>query len=92
MKGLYIHTDSELQLYGPRHVLVPKMPALGLLLEYPIFDSYNRKIAAANEKLQPTDADWREQIDFELHREAIDAFKQKYIYDNMRAIEDQTGL
>ncbi|KAG9313008.1 pseudouridine synthase [Chiua virens] len=58
-------TPAEIidELYGPRMVLVPKMPALGLLLEYPIFDSYNQK----------------------QYQETIDAFKQKFIYEDMHS-------
>jgi tRNA pseudouridine38-40 synthase len=80
------------QLYGPREVLVPKMPALGLLLENPIFDSYNTKIASVNAKLQPTDADYRPPIDFEVHRDKMEKFKQEFIYDNMRNVEDRDGM
>ncbi|KAG6329419.1 hypothetical protein ID866_9670 [Astraeus odoratus] len=79
-------------LYGPRMVMVPKMPALGLLLEYPIFETYNKRIATSNEKLDPSDADFRPEIDFEVHRSVIDEFKQKYIYDNMRNTEDRCGI
>jgi len=80
------------QLYGPRMVMVPKMPALGLLLEYPIFDSYNKKVTSINEKLEPSHPDYRPEINFEQHRESIDAFKQTFIYDNMRSIEDRDGV
>ncbi|KAG1768448.1 pseudouridine synthase [Suillus placidus] len=80
------------ELYGPRMVMVPKMPALGLLLEYPIFDSYNKKITSINEKLEPSHPDYRPEIDFEQHRKSIDAFKQTFIYDNMRCIEDRDGV
>lgn len=68
------------------------MPALGLLLEYPIFETYNDKIATANAKLTLDSPDYRLPLDFEVHRADIDAFKQRHIYENMRAIEDQTGL
>jgi len=81
-----------LQLYGPRVVFIPKMPALGLLLEEPIFDSYNARMAVINEKLQPSDPDYRPPISFDDHREAINDFKQKFIYDNMRDVEDCDGL
>ncbi|KAJ6581968.1 pseudouridine synthase [Mycena capillaripes] len=80
------------ELYGPRDVFIPKMPALGLLLEQPIFDSYNTRVARANEKLAPEHPDYRPPIDFEKHRDAIAAFKQKYIYENMRSVEDRDGL
>jgi hypothetical protein len=81
------------QLYGPRNVTVPKMPALGLLLEHPLFDNYNRKVAGLNAALPGPDApEWRAPLDFGAHRAAIDAFKQAFIYGSMRAIEDKTGL
>ena len=80
------------QLYGPRMVFVPKMPALGLLLEYPIFESYNKRIQEASDKLQPSDPDYRRPVDFEVYRDKIDAFKQEHIYSRMRAIEEQGGV
>lgn len=75
-------------------VLVPKMPALGLLLEYPIFDSYNQKVTTVNEREKYDDAhvDFRPPIDFEQYRETIDAFKQRFIYEDMRATEDRYGM
>lgn len=85
-------TYNTTQLYGPRDVFIPKMPSLGLLLEHPIFDSYNRKISSINANLQPTDAEYRPPIDFEVYREEIDRFKQKHIYDRMRDIEDRGGV
>ncbi|KAG6886242.1 hypothetical protein C0993_010804 [Termitomyces sp. T159_Od127] len=81
------------QLYGPRTVFIPKMPSLGLLLEEPIFESYNNRMATTiNAKLEPSHPDYRPSITFEPYREAINAFKQKYIYDNMRQVEDRDGL
>lgn len=49
-------------------------------------------MAIINEKLEPSSPDYRPAINFEAHREAIDAFKQEWIYDNMRNIEDRHGL
>ncbi|KAG8220964.1 hypothetical protein J3R82DRAFT_2469 [Butyriboletus roseoflavus] len=82
------------ELYGPRVVLVPKMPALGLLLEYPIFDSYNQKVTTVNEreKYDGSHVDFRPPIDFEQYRERIDTFKQKFIYEDMRTTEDRYGI
>ncbi|KAI0064005.1 pseudouridine synthase [Artomyces pyxidatus] len=77
------------ELYGPRQVFIPKMPSLGLLLEHPIFESYNRKVAGVNGKLTPEDADFRPPIDFEIHQNKIDDFKQEQIYSRMRDIEDR---
>ncbi|KAJ7022098.1 pseudouridine synthase [Mycena alexandri] len=88
------------ELYGPRAIMIPKMPALGLLLEQPIFDSYNTKIGYTNAKLPapapPNESaphpDFRAPIDFSVHREKMEAFKERYIYDNMRLVEERDGL
>ncbi|KAN0137009.1 pseudouridine synthase [Lactarius tabidus] len=80
------------ELYGPRQVFIPKVPSLGLLLEYPIFESYNRKIESVNEGLSPEDPEFRPPIDFEVHREAIEKFKQTHIYDRMRETEDRRAV
>ncbi|EKM50013.1 uncharacterized protein PHACADRAFT_153289 [Phanerochaete carnosa HHB-10118-sp] len=80
------------ELYGPRSAFIPKMPALGLLLEYPIFDSYNKKIEGTNASLKLDDPEYRLPIDFEIHREKIEKFKQGFIYSRMHSIESQSGL
>ena len=92
-KGWYWKlTLSVIKLYGARGVFIPKMPSLGLLLEQPIFDSYNKRVTVINENLQQTSPDFRPPIDFEIYSEEIKLFKQKHIYDNMRTIEDKRGL
>ena len=68
------------------------MPSLGLLLEHPIFESYNRKIGGVNEELSPEDAEFRPPIDFDIHGEKIEKFKQIYIYDRMREAEDSKAV
>ena len=68
------------------------MPSLGLLLEHPIFESYNSKVENVNEMLSPEDVEFRPLIDFEIHREEIDKFKQTYIYDRMRDAEDRKAM
>ncbi|ESK97812.1 pseudouridylate synthase [Moniliophthora roreri MCA 2997] len=82
------------RLYELTRVHIPKMPALGLLLEYPIFDVYNKKIAAANEKLDddPSDPNFRLPLNFDKYSEQMKDFRQKFIYDRMRSIEDRKGL
>lgn len=40
------------ETFGPTRLNVPKAPALGLLLEQPHFDSYNRKVADSNSQIQ----------------------------------------
>jgi tRNA pseudouridine38-40 synthase len=87
-------------------VHIPKSPALGLLLEEPVFERYNKKIATANAKWKDaassggkeTDDDAehvanfiREPVDFEKHQSTIEEFKQNYIYDAMRKTEEEQG-
>ncbi|GJJ13518.1 hypothetical protein Clacol_007772 [Clathrus columnatus] len=75
-------------MYGPSKVIVPKAPALGLLLERPLFESYNRKVKEANEKLSSSaDPAYRSIIDFDPHQDMIEQFKQDQIYSRMRAQE-----
>jgi tRNA pseudouridine38-40 synthase len=68
------------------------MPSLGLLLEEPIFSSYNGRMNTINENHKPDSPDYRPMIDFELYRSQINEFKDQFIYKNMREIEDRDGL
>lgn len=68
------------------------MPSLGLLLEEPLFESYNQRMEVINSKLQPTDPEYRPLIDFDQYRSQINDFKDKFIYKNMREVEDRDGL
>lgn len=78
------------EMFGPLKVVVPKAPAMGLLLEQPLFESYNKMVAEANATIpndDHTDPSFRPVIDFEPHRALIDQFKQEHIYSRMRAQE-----
>ncbi|KZW01266.1 pseudouridine synthase [Exidia glandulosa HHB12029] len=66
------------ELYGPQKVHVPQAPALGLLLEYPLFESYNKRVE---------DAPDRAPIDFEVHRAQLETFKEEKIYSEIRERE-----
>ncbi|KZF21584.1 tRNA pseudouridine synthase-like protein [Xylona heveae TC161] len=59
---------------GPEIFNIPKAPGLGLLLERPIFDSYNEKIAKGFE---------RRPIDFSKYNNEIEEFKQREIYERI---------
>lgn len=73
--------------------MIPKMPALGLLLEYPVFEAYNRKIETTNERIHdPNDPEHRRPIDFEPHQGLIEKFKNEHIYSRMRAIEEKQAM
>lgn len=68
------------------------MPALGLLLEEPLFESYNQRMAIINQKFKPSDAEYRPLIDFTQHRDNMNKFKEQFIYKVMREVEDRDGL
>jgi tRNA pseudouridine38-40 synthase len=62
-------------------VSIPKAPGLGLLLERPVFDSFN-KLA--------TDKFKRQAIDFSNYEAEMESFKQREIYDRIW-LEDEKG-
>lgn len=66
--------------YGSTKIAIPKAPGLGLLLERPIFDSYNKK--ATDMEKGP--------IDFGLYEKEISEFKQREIYDRIFREEEET--
>ncbi|KAG9229218.1 pseudouridine synthase [Amylocarpus encephaloides] len=66
--------------YGPTTISIPKAPSLGLLLERPVFDSYNTQ-AVSNFN--------REKIDFDKFQKEMDEFKQQEIYDRMFREEER---
>ncbi|KLO04316.1 pseudouridine synthase, partial [Schizopora paradoxa] len=87
-------TPSSLidELYQLRTVMIPKMPSLGLLLEHPIFSSYNARMQEVNVNVELTDPDYRPALDFDVHAEKIKAFKEEYIYSRMRSSEERVQV
>lgn len=71
------------EAYGPANLSIPKAPALGLLLERPVFDSYNKR---AKDNLQ------KDPIDFDQYTTEMDAFKQKFIYERMYQDEEKENV
>jgi tRNA pseudouridine38-40 synthase len=61
-------------------ISIPKAPGLGLLLERPVFESYNKMKAVGNN---------REEIDFTKYEENMLAFKQREIYDRIFEEEEK---
>jgi tRNA pseudouridine38-40 synthase len=84
MAALVVRCSSPLSIiqdsFGPANISIPKAPGLGLLLERPVFDSYNEK--AENEYN-------REKIDFDKYQKEIDEFKQREIYDRIFRDEER---
>ncbi|EGW30460.1 uncharacterized protein SPAPADRAFT_157524 [Spathaspora passalidarum NRRL Y-27907] len=68
--------------FGNKKINIPKAPALGLLLENPVYEAYNQT-------LQKLDYD---PIDFTKFDEEMEAFKMKYIYDKIYAEEHKENV
>jgi tRNA pseudouridine38-40 synthase len=75
-------TDPKMmeQSFGNVIVRIPKAPGLGLLLERPVFDSYNEKQAKQH---------GRETLDFNRFNEKIEEFKEREIYQRIFREEAQ---
>lgn len=65
--------DRIRQSFDKIRVNIPKAPGLGLLLERPIFDGYNRKSIQFGKPA----------IDFAQHDQQIEQFKAKHIYETI---------
>jgi tRNA pseudouridine38-40 synthase len=61
---------------------IPKLPGLGLLLERPVFDTYNQRAVEQFHK---------ETLDFDKYTSAIMEFKQREIYDRIFREEEETN-
>jgi len=75
-------TDPKImeESFGNVIVRIPKVPGLGLLLERPVFDSYNEKSATQN---------GREKVDFNKYNKEIEDFKEREIYQRIFREEAQ---
>ncbi|KAF9205722.1 tRNA pseudouridine synthase 1 [Haplosporangium sp. Z 27] len=73
---MIIRTDTPLKLipetFKANKINIPKAPSLGLLLERPMFGTYNRKVQGKNEPLE-----------FDPYTTEMEAFKEKYIYEGI---------
>ncbi|ETI27760.1 tRNA pseudouridine(38-40) synthase [Cladophialophora carrionii CBS 160.54] len=68
---------------GPARLSIPKAPSLGLLLERPVFDSYNKRAK---------DSLGKEPIDFDRYKTEMDQFKQEQIYERMYRDEEKENV
>ncbi|KDN46106.1 pseudouridine synthase [Tilletiaria anomala UBC 951] len=96
-----------LETYGPARVHVPKAPGLGLLLEHPVFDTYNKRIQGSNKgiqnKMEKLKGDveeierlqlgqqLREPVEYTAYEADMVTFKQKFIYDRIFSTEEETA-
>jgi tRNA pseudouridine38-40 synthase len=81
MASLVVRTGCPIeritQAFEPEKVNIPKAPALGLLLEQPVYSGYNQRLNDFGYK----------PIDFKDYAKEMDEFKMKHIYDKIYAEE-----
>ncbi|RJE26270.1 tRNA pseudouridine synthase [Aspergillus sclerotialis] len=65
--------------FGPNRIGIPKAPGLGLLLERPVFDIFNKKVAKLG----------KDPIDFDRFENEINEFKQREIYSRIFEEEEK---
>ncbi|KHN99736.1 tRNA pseudouridine synthase [Metarhizium album ARSEF 1941] len=66
--------------YQEQKMAIPKAPGLGLLLERPVFENYNRRAK---------DTLGKETIDFGKYEQRLEAFKQQHIYSRIFEVEER---
>jgi tRNA pseudouridine38-40 synthase len=75
------HPDRIPETYGPDRIAIPKAPGLGLLLERPIFEAYNKKAHGLD----------RQPLNFGRWESEMNEFKQREIYDRIFREEEQSA-
>ena len=74
------HEGRVQDSYVADKLSIPKAPGLGLLLERPVFDTYNERLVG-----QPD----REPIDFKKYEQEMEEFKQREIYERIFREEER---
>jgi tRNA pseudouridine38-40 synthase len=72
--------ERIVEAQGDQKISIPKVPGLGLLLERPVFDSYNEIQAVKHDK---------EKLDFGKYEKELEEFKQREIYQRIFAEEER---
>ena len=68
--------------YGAERLNIPKAPSLGLLLERPVFDTYNNK-------MRHEGAEGRGEVGFEKYEDKLQEFKKREIYERIFMEEER---
>lgn len=68
--------------YGQEKLTIPKAPSLGLLLERPVFETYNRNVVREGPHA-------RGEVGFERSEKEVEEFKQKEIYERIFREEER---
>lgn len=86
MASLVVRTGCPItrisDCFGPTKINIPKAPALGLLLECPVYETYNEKLEDMGYN----------KLDFSKYQTEMDAFKLKNIYDKIYAEETKENV
>lgn len=72
-----------LEAYRGDVISIPKAPSLGLLLERPVFDSYNKRATSELGK---------EALDFGKYEKEMEEFKQRDIYEKIYRDEETNNM
>lgn len=72
------HEERIRDSYMQDKICIPKAPGLGLLLERPVFDTYNDRFAGQ-----------RERLDFGKYETEMEEFKQREIYERIFREEER---
>ncbi|KAL8940280.1 MAG: hypothetical protein Q9216_002892 [Gyalolechia sp. 2 TL-2023] len=68
--------------YGEEKLTIPKAPSLGLLLERPVFETYNRNLVKEGPNA-------RAEVGFERYEKEVEEFKQREIYERIFREEER---
>lgn len=83
MAAVVVRCGCDMERMGEsfrkERISIPKAPGLGLLLERPVFDTYNEQL----EKFG------RDPIDFSKHQKEMEEFKQRDIYERIFREEER---
>lgn len=86
MASLVVRTGCPItrisDCFGPAKINIPKAPALGLLLECPVYETYNEKLADMGYN----------KIDFSRYEKEMNEFKMKNIYDKIYSEETKENV
>lgn len=74
------HEGRVQDSYMADKLSIPKAPGLGLLLERPVFDTYNERLAGQFD---------REPVDFKKYEKEVEEFKQREIYERIFREEER---
>jgi tRNA pseudouridine38-40 synthase len=88
MAALVVRCGSDMEKtmnesFGSALYSIPKAPALGLLLERPVFDNYNEKAAGQFQ---------REEVGFTKYEKEMEEFKRKEIYERIFGEEERDNV